>query len=103
VAAVALVLLTLLSAQSCARTLSRPLQQPSPTAITQLWQSPTDLESRDLFHGPGGNRLLPRTDTFTFVAHKTTGTNKVALARGLLEDAPTTARAVDAVSRSGAR
>jgi len=36
---------------------------------------PSDLESRDLFHGPGGSALVPPAVTYAFVARKTTGTN----------------------------
>ena len=35
------------------------VQQPSPTDIEQLWMDPVDLESRDLFNGPGGAHLAP--------------------------------------------
>ena len=35
------------------------VQQPSPTDIEQLWMDPVDLESRDLFNGPGGTQLAP--------------------------------------------
>jgi hypothetical protein len=34
-----------------------------------------DLESRDLFHGPGGAELAPQPVTYAFVARKSTGTN----------------------------
>jgi hypothetical protein len=30
--------------------------------LTELWVSPGDLESRDLFHGPGGRELVPDPD-----------------------------------------
>jgi len=36
---------------------------------------PSDLESRDLLHGPGGPDLAPRSTAYAFVARKTTGTN----------------------------
>ena len=38
-----------------------------------MWQAPTDLPQRDLFHGPGGPSLAPRSSAFTFVATDTTG------------------------------
>lgn len=56
-------------------------QQPAPAVTSQeldaLWQEPTDLLERDLFHGPGGAAIAPpATDgTFQFVAFKTSGTN----------------------------
>ena len=65
-----------IGATSCARALHQPLDQPAPTAVAQLWLSPDDLESRDLFHGSGGQHLRPQSTTFTFVANKTSGTNK---------------------------
>jgi hypothetical protein len=36
---------------------------------------PSDLEARDLFHGPGGSDLTPPSAAYAFVARKTTGTN----------------------------
>ena len=42
--------------------------------ITELWQSPDDIASRDLYHGPGGVELAPKADaTFTWVATDTGG------------------------------
>ncbi|MEP6782288.1 MAG: hypothetical protein ABI983_01390 [Acidobacteriota bacterium] len=45
--------------------------------VSELWQEPVDLASRDLFLGPGGAALAPpSTDgKFQFVAFKTSGTN----------------------------
>jgi hypothetical protein len=39
-----------------------------------LWKDPVDLESRDLFYGPGGPRHVPH-GTFTFVKEDLDGTN----------------------------
>src|SRR5687768_6455146 len=44
-----------------------------PSQIAELWQEPSNIEQRDLFHGPGGVALLPRDSTFAFVARDTTG------------------------------
>lgn len=42
--------------------------------ITELWQSPDDISSRDLYNGPGGAELAPKADTtFTWVATDTGG------------------------------
>src|SRR5687768_7134151 len=42
--------------------------------ITELWQSPDDIASRDLYNGPGGKELAPKADTpFTWVATDTGG------------------------------
>jgi hypothetical protein len=45
--------------------------------LAELWQEPTDLLERDLFHGPGGASLAPPATgaTYEFLAFKTTGTN----------------------------
>jgi len=45
--------------------------------LVELWQEPTNLLERDLFHGPGGAALAPPATggTFEFVAFKTSGTN----------------------------
>jgi hypothetical protein len=42
-----------------------------------LWEEPTDIESRDLFNGPGGAEGAPNSsDTFKFVRRITTGTSE---------------------------
>ena len=69
------VILTSLTVEACARALQRPVQHPTPAAMAELWQEPTDLEARDLFHGSGGVELVPPAVTYAFVAEKTTGTN----------------------------
>jgi hypothetical protein len=71
--AIAIVVALIACAQS-------PLAQPSSNLsheLTELWQEPTDLMERDLFHGPGGAALAPpATDgSYQFVAFKTSGTN----------------------------
>src|SRR5688500_9195757 len=64
------------SAFACARVLQRPSQQPVPlTVVEGLWREPLDLDTRDLFHGPGGTALAPQPVTYSFVARKTSGTN----------------------------
>lgn len=73
--------LALLSGSSfaaCAapRALNQPSQPPSRAELASLWQPPADLESRNLFYGPGGSQLVPRAGTFAFVARKTSGINK---------------------------
>ena len=58
----------------CARGL-RQVQpvQGSPASIAELWQEPSDIRQRDLFHGAGGEELRPRDTSFTFVARDTSG------------------------------
>lgn len=63
------------SLDGCVRTLRRPPLQSTASVVGELWREPANLSSRDLFHGPGGSELTPPAVTFTFVAHKTTGTN----------------------------
>src|SRR5262245_42858396 len=57
---------------------AQPQTPPTSDAeIAELWQEPVDLQSRDLFLGPGGSALAPPATggSFQFVAFKTTGTN----------------------------
>src|SRR5215211_7493201 len=42
-----------------------------------LWEEPTDIESRDLFYGIGGQEGAPHpSDNFTFIRRSTSGTQK---------------------------
>jgi hypothetical protein len=53
---------TLLLVTACAGRTAPPqalIEQPNPPDIKQLWTEPVDLESRDLFNGPGGAELAP--------------------------------------------
>src|SRR4051794_22556808 len=66
---------TLLLAFGCS-----PVPRPvSPAAaegadLAQLWQEPADLAQRDLFHGPGGEDLVPEPGSiFTFIDKDTSG------------------------------
>lgn len=68
--------LAVVSAAACAKA-KRPALQPSaPVPGAIFWQEPTDLASRDLFHGPWGRAHAPEpTDTFTLVEYKHSGVN----------------------------
>jgi hypothetical protein len=44
-----------------------------PAAVGERWQEPSDIQQRDVFHGPGGPILRPRGTAFTFVARDTGG------------------------------
>jgi len=44
------------------------------TRAAVLWKEPADIESRDLFYGPGGAEHVPH-GTFTFVKEDLNGTN----------------------------
>ncbi|MGQ0647086.1 MAG: hypothetical protein ACT4P7_05915 [Gemmatimonadaceae bacterium] len=47
----------------------------SPSTMAELWEEPTDIEQRDLLHGPGGPSASPQAGgRFRFVALKSTGT-----------------------------
>jgi hypothetical protein len=42
-----------------------------------MWEEPTDIESRDLFHGPGGAEGVPNpSGRFTFVRRSASGTSE---------------------------
>ncbi len=50
----------LAAAVACAPALrSTATVPPGPSEIAQLWQEPADLDTRDLFHGPGGDAGVP--------------------------------------------
>ena len=42
-------------------------------ALSELWQEPDDIGSRDLFYGAGGRAIVPKGPSFAFVAADTTG------------------------------
>jgi hypothetical protein len=49
-------------------------QSAASAKLSELWQTPTDIATRDLFHGPGGAALAPEADAaFTWVATDSTG------------------------------
>ena len=61
---------------SCGGVKQPALQPTAPIAGASLWQQPTDLPSRDLFHGPWGAENAPAPDaTYTFVELKHSGVN----------------------------
>src|SRR5713226_3308350 len=45
-----------------------------------LWRDPTDISSRDLFYGPGGEKHAPH-GTFTFLKEDLKGTNPKIVVR----------------------
>ena len=58
----------------CGPTVRRASTAPAaPVPIDELWQAPSDLAQRDLFHGAGGASLAPRAESFTFVAKDSSG------------------------------
>jgi hypothetical protein len=50
-------------------------------ATPVLWREPADIESRDLFFGPGGREHAPRGRTFIFIKEDLAGTNPKFLVR----------------------
>lgn len=48
-------------------------QKTPPQGTPVLWQEPTDIESRDLFLGPGGEALKPDLSRVTFVRNQAGG------------------------------
>jgi len=70
------VLAAAVSASACAKA-KRPALQPSaPVPGAILWTEPTDLATRDLFHGPWGLENAPDpADTYVLVEQKRSGVN----------------------------
>lgn len=64
-----LLLVVALTTEDCGgRTVRTTVSEPSKADISQLWQEPTDIATRDLFRGPGAGTVAPPADaTFTFV------------------------------------
>lgn len=48
-------------------------KKPAPTGERVLWREPTDIESRDLFLGPGGEAMKPDLSRVTFVKDQAGG------------------------------
>jgi hypothetical protein len=65
-----------LNVTSCAGA-KRPSSRPSTDVPgATLWQTPTDLSTRDLYYGPWGARNAPDPNAvYTFVEHKHSGVN----------------------------
>lgn len=63
------------TAATCARPMPRAVSAPAGQVDTAaLWEDPHDLESRDLFHGPGGAARKPSADArYRFVAADRSG------------------------------
>jgi len=59
-----------------------PLAAADESQLAQLWQEPSDLSSRDLFHGPWGAKNAPDpAATYTFLKPKETGVNPGVVVR----------------------
>lgn len=54
----------------------RPTMPPSDMRMTELWERPDDIASRDLYYGPWGRERAPDPNaTYMFVKRKEQGTN----------------------------
>jgi hypothetical protein len=50
-----------------------PLLAKEAAPLSEVWTEPTDLESRDLFHGRGGKALVPPDVPYRFISEDTKG------------------------------
>jgi len=74
-------LLASLLATACGGCIVTPLMMrstltspPTPAQLSELWEDPKDIATRNLFDGPWGKELAPRpAGTYTVVTKKTTG------------------------------
>ncbi|MGH9945197.1 MAG: hypothetical protein ACRD9R_22835 [Pyrinomonadaceae bacterium] len=66
---VALVFVIILgaSSQALGKQKKSEVKKPLPKGTPVLWQEPSDLESRDLFWGPGGRAMRPDLRRVTFI------------------------------------
>ena len=48
-------------------------KEETPRGTPVLWRAPADIATRDLFHGPGGERMRPDLRRVTFVKQETGG------------------------------
>lgn len=64
------------TAGACVKAQPPALQPSAPVAGAVLWTEPTDLATRDVFHGPWGQENAPNpVDTFTLLVTKRSGVN----------------------------
>jgi hypothetical protein len=68
---VVLFITALLAATPAATAQKKPKETPRGRAV--LWQMPSDISARDLFHGPGGTGGQPDLSRVTFVREETGG------------------------------
>ena len=78
-----LVMLALTGSSTRGQTPEQPSQD---QASAVLWSDPTDIASRDLFYGPGGERHSPQGTKFHFMKEDLRGTNAKLV---VLDDAGT--------------
>lgn len=72
--AIAVAILLIAGIAACSRAMKQTVATPgAPPTMASLWQAPADPATRDLFHGPGAEKLKPASTTFEFVAQDVTG------------------------------
>jgi len=57
------------------------VKAPGEISISSFWVDPGDLASRDVFYGPGGPELAPRSMEFQFIEEDTSGTTPKYIVR----------------------
>ena len=68
-----IILVLLLLSFSTAALAQKKEKKPAPTGERVLWREPTDVESRDLFNGPGGEAMKPNLSRVTFIRDQSGG------------------------------
>lgn len=79
-----LTLASLLVSASVAPAADKKKKKPQPPGTPLLWREPADIESRDLFLGPGGKPMQPDLRSITFIKREKGGfTTKYRVRDGL--------------------
>jgi len=68
-----IILLCVSSAGFAQKTEKAKTKKPAPQGTPVLWREPTDIESRDLFNGPGGAAMKPDLSRVTFIKDQAGG------------------------------
>jgi hypothetical protein len=72
-----LVLLTLILCLGATQAgLAKPKKKPAPKGTPVMWQTPSDITSRDLYLGPGGSEMRPDLRRITFIKEEKGGWSK---------------------------
>lgn len=68
-----IILLTIATSGFAQKTKKNKPNKPRPQGTEVLWREPTDIESRDLFNGPGGESMKPDLSRVTFIKDQAGG------------------------------
>jgi len=68
-----IIFLLILLTASTAGFAQQKAKKPAPQGTPVLWREPTDIESRDLFNGPGGESMKPNLSRVTFIRDQSAG------------------------------